>query len=243
VAPVKAPPGLFSVRAAPLPGPDEKAAVVEAMFDRIAPRYDLMNRLLTLRLDQRWRRRAIGLAGIGRGDVVVDLGCGTGDLCDLAAARGARAVGVDFAAGMLAGARRRGARAALVRADAAALPLPAASADAVLSAFALRNFVSIDAVLREAYRVLRPGGRLVLLEVDEPSAPLLRWGHSLYFRRLVPLLGALLADRSAYAYLPRSTAYLPPEIELLAHLEAAGLHAPAKHRVGAGVAQIIVAVR
>ncbi len=228
---------------AALPAPAEKAAVVEAMFDRIAPRYDRMNRLLTLRLDQRWRRRAIELAGIGRGDLVVDLGCGTGDLCDLAAARGARVLGVDFASGMLAAARRRGVRAALMRADASALPLPAACADAVVSAFALRNFVSIAAVLEEACRVLKPGGRLVLLEVDEPAPPLLRWGHSLYFRRLVPLLGALLADRSAYAYLPRSTAYLPPERELLARVEAAGLQAPAKHRLSAGVAQIIVAVR
>ncbi|MGD0949047.1 MAG: ubiquinone/menaquinone biosynthesis methyltransferase [Candidatus Binatia bacterium] len=226
-----------------LPPSAKKAAVVEAMFDRIAPRYDLLNRLLTLRLDQRWRAALVRHAAIGRRDVVVDIGCGTGDLCVLAAAAGARVIGVDFAAGMLAAARRRGVTVPLVRADAARLPLPAASASVVTSAFALRNFVSIPQVLSEAARVLQPGGRLALLEVDRPAGTLARWGHALYFRRIVPLVGALLSDRAAYDYLPRSAAYLPPEPQLLSLIGAAGFGDVIKRPLSAGVAQLIIAMR
>jgi len=226
-----------------LPPLDEKAAVVEAMFDRIAPRYDLLNRLLTLRLDQRWRRVVVRHACIGAGDVVVDLGCGTGDMCTLAAAAGAQVIGVDFAFGMLTAARRRGLPADLVRADAGTLPLPAACASVITSAFALRNFVSIPQVLAEAARVLRPGGRLALLEVDEPSSAFARWGHELYFRRLVPLIGGLLSDRAAYAYLPQSTAYLPPTPELLRLITAAGFREAVKRPLSGGIAQLLFAVR
>jgi demethylmenaquinone methyltransferase/2-methoxy-6-polyprenyl-1,4-benzoquinol methylase len=226
-----------------LPPPRDKAAMVEAMFDRIAPRYDLLNRLLTLRLDQGWRRLALRLCGVGPDDLLVDLGCGTGDMCALGRAAGARVVGVDFAAGMLARARVRGAADALVRGDACQLPLRAGSASVVTSAFALRNVVSIPALLHEAARVLRPGGRLALLEVDEPRHPLTRWGHALYFRRAVPMLGALLSDGAAYAYLPASTAYLPPESELLALITTAGFSRARKRRLAAGVAQLLLAER
>jgi demethylmenaquinone methyltransferase/2-methoxy-6-polyprenyl-1,4-benzoquinol methylase len=226
-----------------LPPAADKAAFVEAMFDRIAPRYDLLNRILTFRLDQRWRREAIARAAIRPGDVVVDLGCGTGDLSELAAARGGRVVAVDFAARMLAGLRRRAIAASPVRADAARLPLRDGCADVLLSAFALRNFVALEPVLREAARVLRPGGRLVLLEVDEPRNPLLRWGHTLHFRRIVPLVGSLLSDRVAYSYLPRSTVYLPPEHKLLDILAAAGLGAPQKTVLSGGIAQLLTGQR
>lgn len=226
-----------------LPSHADKAAVVEAMFDRIAPRYDLLNRLLTLRLDQRWRSALIRHAAVGPHDVVVDLGCGTGDLCALAASAGARVIGIDFAAGMLAAARRRGVRAPLVRADAARLPLPAACASVVTSAFALRNFVSIARVLSEAARVLRPGGRLALLEVDQPTGALARWGHELYFKRIVPLVGALLSDSAAYTYLPRSAVYLPPAPQLLQSIAAAGFCDVVKRPLSAGVVQLIVATR
>jgi demethylmenaquinone methyltransferase/2-methoxy-6-polyprenyl-1,4-benzoquinol methylase len=161
-------------------------------------------------------------AAIGRRDVVVDIGCGTGDLCVLAAAAGARVIGVDFAAGMLAAARRRGVAVPLVRADAARLPLPAASASVVTSAFALRNFVSIPQVLSEAARVLQPGGRLALLEVDQPAGTLARWGHELYFRRIVPLVGALLSDRAAYDYLGATIGDFPSREQLGGEFRAAG---------------------
>jgi demethylmenaquinone methyltransferase / 2-methoxy-6-polyprenyl-1,4-benzoquinol methylase len=226
-----------------LPDPAEKARVVEAMFDRIAPRYDLLNRLLTFRIDQSWRRTTLRLAGVGPGDVVVDLGCGTGDMCKLAAAAGARVIGVDFAAGMLAGARRRRAPGAFVRADAGNLPLETGSATVVTSAFAVRNFVSLDRVLAESARVLAPAGRIALLEVDEPQNALARRGHAFYFGRIVPIIGGLLSDRWAYSYLPRSAVYLPPEAEFLSRVECAGFSAVTKHRLSWGIAQLIIGVR
>jgi demethylmenaquinone methyltransferase / 2-methoxy-6-polyprenyl-1,4-benzoquinol methylase len=226
-----------------LPSHDEKAAVVRAMFDRIAPRYDLLNRLLSLRLDQHWRRATVRTVAVSAHDTVVDLACGTGDLSELAAVTGARVVGVDFAANMLAGARARGIRAAFVQADVSCLPLPAGWATVALSGFALRNFASIPAVLTEIARVLRPGGRLALLEVDTPDNRLLRWGHQLYFTRLVPVLGALLSDAWAYAYLPHSVSYLPPREELRHMIAAAGFRQVVKHELSGGIAQLLTAVR
>jgi len=226
-----------------LPAPDEKARAVREMFDRIAPSYDRLNRILTLNLDRRWRARATAAAGIGRGSVVVDVACGTGDFCALAGAAGARVVGVDFAMGMLAGARRRGVPALLVRGDAARLPVRDAVADAVTCGFALRNFVAIPPFLAEAARVLKPGGRLVVLEVGEPRNALLRLGHRLYVHRVVPLVGGLLADRRAYAYLPQSASYLPPPDGLRALVRDAGFRDVATHALGAGAAQMLLAVR
>lgn len=224
-----------------LPAPGEKAAVVRAMFDRIAPRYARLNTLLTFGLDRGWRRLAIAAAGIRPGSVVVDVACGTGDLAALAAGSGARVLGVDFARGMLLHARGRGA--ALVQADAAALPLPADAADAVTCGFALRNVVAIPRLLAEAARVLRPGGRLVVLEVAEPPSAFLRRCHRLYFRRVVPLVGAVLADRRAYAYLPASTAYLPDAATLRALLESAGFTGTDRQLLGGGSVQLVTAVR
>ena len=221
----------------------EKAAVVRAMFDRIAPRYDVLNRLIAFRLDQRWRRAVVRAATISAQDRVVDLACGTGDLSELAVRTGARVVGVDFAGNMLAGARRRGISAAFVQADAERLPLPPHWATVIVSGFALRNFVSIPAVLAEAARVLLPGGRLVLLEVDTPTNKLLQWGYSLYFKRLVPLLGALLSDAPAYAYLPRSVSYLPESNTLQRMIAAAGFRQVVKHQLCGGVVQLLTAIR
>ena len=226
-----------------LPDPNDKSAVVEAMFDRIAPRYDRLNRLLTLRLDQSWRRRLIAAVQIGRGDRVVDLGCGTGDLLDLAAATGAIAFGVDFSAGMLAAARRRNADVGLLRADAARLPFADGIATVVTSAFMLRNLVAIPPVLRETARLLVPGGSLALIEVDEPRLAVLRWGHAFYFRRVVPLVGGLLSDRWAYSYLPQSTAYLPPIERLRTMLAEAGFEQVTKIALSGGIAQLVTAVR
>src|SRR5689334_11980623 len=130
-----------------LPSIDEKATYVRTMFDRIAPRYDALNRLFSFQLDRRWRRQTIRTVAVTAQDVVIDLACGTGDLSELAAQTGARVIGVDFAGNMLAGARRRGINALFVQADAGRVPLPDASGTVVLSGFALRNFVSIPAVL------------------------------------------------------------------------------------------------
>jgi demethylmenaquinone methyltransferase/2-methoxy-6-polyprenyl-1,4-benzoquinol methylase len=213
------------------------------MFDRIAPRYDRMNRLLTGGLDQRWRARALQAIAVGPGDTVVDLACGTGDLAELAAARGARVIGVDFAPEMLRGAVRRRIPALLVQADAARLPLPDGCASALACGFALRNFVSLPEIFEEVARVLAPSGRFAFLEVDRPRSAPLRALHSLYFDRVVPRLGALLSDRAAYAYLPQSTAYLPPEADLLAWLAKMGFERLHKTPLLLGAVQIVTGVR
>lgn len=226
-----------------LPSGREKRAMVRAMFDRIAPRYDALNRLLTLGLDQRWRARSLAAIGVGPGDVVVDLACGTGDFSELASARGARVVGLDLARGMLRGAQGRRVCAALAQGDAAQLPLRSESATAVVCGFALRNFEALEPVLREAARVLAPGGRLALLDVDRPRAPLVRAAHSLWFDRVVPRVGGLLSDRAAYAYLPRSVAYLPPAPELLALVERCGFERVARRTWLLGTVQLVTARR
>lgn len=228
---------------AELPGKAEKRAEVHALFERIAPRYDALNRLLTFGLDQRWRRRALSAVGVSADDRLVDLACGTGDLAELARRRGAHVIGVDLAKGMLVQAQRRGVEASFVRADGAALPLRDGCADVVSCGFALRNFVSLGEIFRELARVLAPGGRVALLEVDRPVARPVRAAHALYFDRVVPALGALLSDRSAYAYLPRSTAYLPPAAALLSDLEQAGFRNVERRSLLLGAVQLITGIR
>ncbi len=226
--------------AAELPIGERKAQAVEEMFDRIAPRYELVNRVMTLGLDAGWRRRAVRELDLEPGSRVVDLGCGTGDLCRGLGRAGLRALGVDMAAGMLARARTS---APLVRADALRLPLGDASLDGAISGFALRNVVDIAACFREAARVIRPGGRAVFLEVSEPPSPLVRWVHALYFRRIVPVVGGLLSDRRAYQYLPASTAYLPPPADLLRLLTDAGFSRCRRVQLGMGAAQLLIGIR
>jgi demethylmenaquinone methyltransferase/2-methoxy-6-polyprenyl-1,4-benzoquinol methylase len=226
-----------------LPTGDEKRVRVREMFDRIAPRYDALNRVMSVGLDQRWRRRALDKIEVGPGDHVVDLACGTGDFCELAAALGARVTGIDFAIGMLWRAQAREVGAALVQGDAERMPFASASVDVVTCGFALRNFVSLEAVTREIARILRPGGRVALIDVDRPSWGPLRAAHSLYFDRIVPLVGGLISDRAAYRYLPQSTAYLPPPAELRAMLSGAGFLEVDREILLFGSAQILTGVR
>ncbi|MBK7952462.1 MAG: ubiquinone/menaquinone biosynthesis methyltransferase [Deltaproteobacteria bacterium] len=226
-----------------LPTGEEKRVRVREMFDRIAPRYDALNRIVSLGLDQRWRRRALAKIQVGAGDLVVDLACGTGDFCELVEALGARAIGVDFAREMLRQAAARGLRFPKVQGDGEWLPFATASVDAVTCGFALRNFVSLEAVLREIARIVRPGGRIALVDVDRPVWGPLRAAHSLYFDRLVPLVGGLLSDRSAYKYLPKSTAYLPAPEVLRTMLSGAGFLELEREIVLLGSAQILTGVR
>jgi demethylmenaquinone methyltransferase / 2-methoxy-6-polyprenyl-1,4-benzoquinol methylase len=203
-----------------LPQGEAKHDAVEGMFDRLAPRYDRMNRLISLGMDKGWRRRTVDALAAVAGGTVLDLACGTGDLCRDLAARGYMPVGLDFSAGMLAAAR---VDAPLVRGDGAALPLATAGVDGVTCGFALRNFVDLDSVFAECARVLRPGGRLAALDAVVPTNLLLRAGNAVWFRGAVPLLGRVVAhDAEAYRYLPKSTAYLPPIPELEDRVRAAG---------------------
>ncbi len=226
-----------------LPATEDKREFVERMFDGIAPRYDLMNRLMTLGIDRAWRRRLLAGLGLPSSSTILDIGCGTGDLLEEAATRGLRGIGVDLSAGMLAKAAERVPGAQLLRADAAALPLPDASCDGAVSAFAVRNFVSVDSVLGELGRVLRPGGRLAILEVDRPASATLRLAFDAYFRAVVPLLGRALSRGYAYRYLSDSRAYLPSAAELESMLGEAGFAAVDKRALTGGAAQLVFATR
>lgn len=223
-----------------LPTGQDKVRAVRSMFDAIAPRYDLVNRVMTFGLDIRWRRRTVDSLSLKPESVVLDVACGTGDLCRQLQRRGYAAVGVDSSAGMLAAARTS---APLVRGDALALPVRNASVDGATSGFALRNVADLSRLFSELARVVRPGGRVALLEVARPSSEVLRAGHDVYFRRIVPLIGGWLSDRDAYAYLPASTAYLPDPQELMSMLAAAGFGGVKRKVLSLGAAQLIVGTR
>jgi demethylmenaquinone methyltransferase/2-methoxy-6-polyprenyl-1,4-benzoquinol methylase len=223
-----------------LPTAEDKARVVESMFDRIAPRYDLLNRLLTFRMDVGWRNRAVAALRAEPGGRVLDIACGTGDLCRTLAEQHLAPIGVDFSVGMLRAARTN---APLLRADALNLPFPDAHFDGMTCGFALRNFTNLEPMLREAHRVLRPGTRVALLDVGEPANPVARAVHAFWFRHAVPAVGGLLSDKAAYRYLPASTAYLPPTADLLALLGSAGFVDVTWRALGFGAAQLIVARR
>lgn len=219
-----------------LPDPEEKSRSVREMFDKIAPRYDLVNRVMTFRLDVGWRRRTVRSLTLPPGSLVGDIACGTGDLCTELESAGYRAVGLDYSAGMLA---RAHTDAPLVQADALALPFRSSSLDGVTSGFALRNVVDLNVAFAEMARCLRPGGRVALLEVSEPDNRLLRAGHSLYFNKVVPAIGGLLSDRDAYRYLPASVTYLPSAEELATMLSAAGFRNIRAVQLNLGAAQLV----
>ena len=226
-----------------LPAGADKRRVVREMFDTIAPRYDLVNRVMTLRLDVAWRRRTVRALGLPAGSRVADLACGTGDLCRELARHRHCPVGFDFSMGMLRAAPAVAGSAGWVNADVLDLPIRAGALDGATCGFALRNLTAVPPLLTELARVLRSGGRIGLLEVDRPANPVLRWGHGLYFGRVVPLIGAVLSDRDAYRYLPDSVAYLPAAGELRAMVHAAGFTDVRHHRLSAGIAQLITATR
>ena len=223
-----------------LPVGEEKSRAVRGLFDTISPRYDLVNRVMTFGLDVGWRRRAVRELRLPGRSLILDLACGTGDLCRELQANRYRAVGFDFSFGMLAAAHTS---APLVGADVLRLPLRDGSADGVTCGFALRNVVSLPSFFSELGRVVRPGGRIVLLEVSEPENPLLRAGNRVYFRHVVPVLGGLLSDKAAYSYLPRSMAYLPPPAEMLALLRESGFSDAKRVQLSGGVTQLLAGTR
>ena len=210
------------------------------MFDSIAPRYDLVNRVMTFGMDVGWRRRTVESLGLPAGSLVLDVACGTGDLLRILEADSYRGVGIDISAGMLRSARTS---APLLQADALALPLANGTIDGITCGFALRNVVSVPDLFDELARVLRPGGRIAILEVAQPNNPWFRAGHSVYFNTVVPVIGGLLSDRAAYRYLPRSTAYLPPTDDLLDMLREKGFDAVGATVLRFGAAQVIMGTR
>jgi demethylmenaquinone methyltransferase/2-methoxy-6-polyprenyl-1,4-benzoquinol methylase len=213
-----------------LPEGDEKKAAVRAMFDAIAPRYDLVNRIMTFRLDVRWRRRTVRDLALPRGSTVLDLASGTGDLCIDLRRAGHMPISVDLSYGMLAADRSRAPR---VQGDILRLPVPAGAADGVTCGFALRNLTDLQAFFDELGRAVRPGGRIALLDVGVPRNRLIRFGNDIYFGKVVPKIGALLSDAAAYRYLPKSVAYLPAPEAMVSMLRAAGF-GDARHRLLSG---------
>ena len=215
--------------------------VVRTMFDRIAPVYDAMNRVMTAGLDRRWRRLAVREV-VWPGDRVLDACCGTGELAVEAERRGGRVVGLDFSERMLERARRKSGTIEWVQGDALALPFADGEFDAVTVGFGVRNLEDLELGLRELGRVLRPGGRVAVLEITRPKG-LLRPFFRLWLDVLVPLAGRVLPGGKAYTYLPASVRRFPRPEDLSRLLEQAGFQDVRIRLLGAGVVALHTAAR
>jgi demethylmenaquinone methyltransferase/2-methoxy-6-polyprenyl-1,4-benzoquinol methylase len=212
---------------------------VRAMFDRIAPVYDVLNRLMTAGLDGRWRRLTAE-AVVRPGDRVLDACCGTGDLALAAQAAGGVVTGIDFSERMLERARRKSSAIEWLQGDLLDLPFADRSFDAATVGFGVRNVEDLDRALRELRRVLRPGGRLGILEVVRPRGPLALF-YRVWFDGLIPLVGKLVPGGSAYTYLPASVRRFPGPAELGERVEAAGFCVVDRRRLAGGIVVLIVA--
>ena len=214
------------------------------MFTAISPTYDLLNHALSLNIDRHWRTITVGALAAQPGESILDLCTGTGDLAlALLHRAGARVTGADFSAGMLRVARekagKRGLGLPLVQADALALPFTAGSFDAATVAFGVRNFQDLDAGLREISRVLKPGGRLAILEFSSPDRSLFGALYRFYFREILPFVGRLVSgDSGAYAYLPATVERFPDAPELATKLNAAGFTVLQQRRLTGGIATL-----
>ena len=224
----------------PLPQGEAKTLQVRAMFDAIASRYELVNKLMTFGLDSKWRRRAVADLRLPPQSLVLDLAAGTGDFTRELTRQGQRAIATDLSYGML---QAGSAMPDIVQADASCLPFRSACFDGITCGYALRNFTDLAATFDEMARVTRGGGRISLLEVTEPRSGLWRAGFRFWFRRIVPFIGGLVSDREAYHYLPQSTAYLPASEEIVVMLNAAGFSAVNHRRIMGGLSQQFIATR
>lgn len=229
-------------------GPRQQKIRMRRMFDAVAPRYDLLNRLLSAGVDRGWRRRAVRALELAPGMVLADICAGTGDLglAALKAEPGVRVVGVDLAREMLArGAQKSsGAACDYVQGDAENLPLADASVDRVCVGFGIRNVASVSAAAREAARVLRPGGRYVVLEFSTPPNPLFRRVYETYFHHVLPRVGGWISGRpEAYRYLPESVGAFPAPPQLAGILGDAGFSRVEWARLHGGIAALHVGTR
>jgi demethylmenaquinone methyltransferase/2-methoxy-6-polyprenyl-1,4-benzoquinol methylase len=210
--------------------PDKAPDRIAGMFDAIAPRYDLLNRVLSAGIDRRWRARAVGALQLTGRETLLDVCTGTADVALEGRRRGAaRVVGIDFASAMLSLGLKKirvageAARIALVRGDAMHLPVPDASADAATVAFGIRNVQRPEVACAEMARALRRGGRLAILEFGVPRIPGVSTLYLWYFKHLLPLVGRVISGhRAAYSYLPASVGTFPPPTEFVKILRQAG---------------------
>jgi demethylmenaquinone methyltransferase/2-methoxy-6-polyprenyl-1,4-benzoquinol methylase len=223
-----------------LPQGDAKAKVVQNMFDAIAPRYDMVNRIMTFRLDTRWRKIAVRKLALSKGARVLDLASGTGDLCVDLRKAGLTPLSFDMSFGMLAADHSNAPR---VQADILRLPIATQSVDGVTCGFALRNLVDLNVFFHEIARVTKSGGRIALLDVSTPTNPLIRWGNSVYFGKVVPRIGGLLSNRAAYNYLPKSVAYLPSPEQLVVMLQNSGFEHVRHEQLSGGLTQLMHATK
>ena len=223
-----------------LPEGQEKVRAVQEMFDTIAPRYDLVNRIMTFRLDTRWRRKAVRLLALPKGSTVLDLASGTGDLCIDLQRVGIRPLSMDLSFGMLAADRSGSPRS---QADILNLPVGDDSVDGATCGFALRNLVDLSSFFNELGRVVRPGGRIALLDVGIPHNRIVSFGNGIYFGKVVPKIGGWLSDPAAYRYLPKSVAYLPPRDEMLQMLRSAGFSDAVHMQLSGGITQLMLGTR
>jgi demethylmenaquinone methyltransferase/2-methoxy-6-polyprenyl-1,4-benzoquinol methylase len=214
---------------------------VRGMFDRIAPVYDVMNRVMTAGLDRSWRRLAVE-AVVQPGDRVLDACCGTGDLAIAAEREGGIVTGLDFSPRMLERARRKSETVTWIEGDLLELPFEDGSFDAATVGFGVRNVADLEAGLAELQRVLRPGGRLAILEITQPRG-VLRPFFSLWFERIVPLLGKVLPGGKAYTYLPASVRRFPGAEELAALLERQGFEQVRFRLLGGSIVALHTGVR
>ncbi len=229
-----------------------KKEEVREMFDRIAPKYDLLNHTLSASIDRLWRRRVVNIVRRAKPRRILDLATGTGDLAIALARRidGVQVLGVDLSEGMLDIARRKiearglDGRIVLDRGDAEHLEVAQASIDVATVAFGVRNFGDLDVGLRELARVIRPGGKVVILEFSRPANPWFRTVYEFYAYRILPRIGGLVShDRKAYEYLPASVGEFPLPAEFLRRLEAAGFKNCKTRSQSFGIAQIYTGER
>ena len=223
-----------------------KADEVQRMFDRIARRYDLMNTVMTMGIDRRWRNAAIRAAKVDPSTRALDVCCGTGDITFLLAEAGAEHVtGLDFSANMLGVARKRqtghrdpasAERIEFIQGDALALPFDDDTFDVITVSFGVRNVEDLALAYREFARVARPGARIVCLEITRPRTRVANWFYDIWLDRVVPVIGAVVSrDKAAYTYLPESTRTFPRPPEHATVIEAAGIRDVSWKRFGGGI--------